>query len=478
MNKPVRVRFAPSPTGLLHIGSARAALFNYLFAKHHNGTFILRIEDTDRERFVEGSVEQIVDGLSWLGIEPDEGFWNGEHIGKHGPYVQSHRLEHYQAVAQQLIDQGLAYYSYISNEDFAKAKQDAIDRKQPFVYREEFEPKQKPAASDGYPIRLRIPKGRTKWSDIVYGDFDVDNATVDDFVILKADGYPTYNFANVIDDHMMEISHVIRGPEFLPSTPKHAILYDLLEWVRPKFVHVPVILGPDGKKKLSKRDGDVDLMDYKKQGFLPEAIVNFLVLLGWNDGTEREFFTLEELVGAFDATRIQRSPAKFDIERLRWMNGHYIREGIELQDLTERLVEYVPQDWLKNEEYFIDLVALDRERIKTLADAQQLLEFFFVDPHYSPELFAALPDKDAAITGLTATLDILEGFSGGHHELEKALRNLAESHNIAAGKLFGALRIAITGRTQAPGIFDTILMVGTERSVERIRRFLSILRKQ
>lgn len=477
MTTSVRVRFAPSPTGLLHVGGARAALFNYLFAKNHHGKFILRIEDTDRTRLYEGATEQIFAGLKWLGIEPDEGYWLDKNIGDYGPYLQSQRLEHYQAVAQQLIDRGLAYYSHISDEDFAQRKADMIAQKKPFVYRASMEP----AGSTGnknLPIRLQIPAGQLKWHDSVYGEFDINNATIDDFVIMKADGYPTYNFANVVDDHMMEISHVLRGPEFVPSTPKHALLYDLLGWERPEFIHMPVILGPDGKKKLSKRDGDVDLMSYRDQGYLPEAMVNFLALLGWNDGTTHEFFDINELIKRFSTERIQKSPARFDRERLSWMNGHYIREGISLDELVKRLADFVPTQWLDDLDYFRALIELDRERFKTLTDANELLEFFFVEPSYTDDVIVKAGDKTQVVELLTASVEVIERAPAQHDELEKSLRQLAESKQVGAGKLFTPLRIAVTGRTQAPGIFDTILLVGTERSIERIRRFLSIIRKR
>lgn len=476
MSSTVRVRFAPSPTGFLHVGGARTALFNYLFAKNHQGKFVLRIEDTDRARLHEGATAQIFAGLKWLGIEPDEGYWLDENIGDFGPYLQSQRLDHYRAVAQQLLDRGQAYYSFISDGDFASRKATTIAQKKPFVYRASMEPT---AENDTIqrPIRLKIPEGELKWSDRVYGDFVINNATIDDFVIMKADGYPTYNFANVVDDHMMRISHVLRGPEFVPSTPKHALLYDLLDWERPEFVHMPVILGPDGKKKLSKRDGDVDLMSYREQGYLAEVMVNFLALLGWNDGTTDEFFTINALIERFSAERIQKSPARFDRDRLSWMNGHYIRERMSLDELVDRLAEFVPAQWLDDREYFRALVELDRERIKTLTDAKDLLEFFFVEPSYSDEIIKKAGDKSQVIELLSGSIDVIEQASDQHDQLEQALRQLADTQKVKAGTLFGALRVAITGRAQAPGIFDTILLVGRARSVERIRRFLSIIRK-
>ncbi len=470
MNQSVRTRFAPSPTGLLHVGGLRTALFNYLFAKHHNGEFILRLEDTDRERFVKESVQHIEDGLTWTGLIPDEGYWLGEHKGNFGPYVQSERLPEYKKYAQELVERGLAYYSRISAEEFEKLKQAAISAHKPFAYKQDMEP-QNGSETKGYPIRLKVPEGTTIWQDEIRGEFKTDNDLIDDFVILKADGYPTYNFANVIDDHAMKISHVIRGEEFIASSAKHAILYDLFKWERPKFIHLPVILGPDGKKKLSKRDGDVDVLSYQKQGYLAAALVNFLALLGWNDGTEQEIFSLEQLIEKFDITRVQKSPAVFDLTRLDWMNGEYIRM-LNASELIDLVSSWLPDAWLKNKEYLSQVIILEQERIKKLSEVPQLLGFFFDEPEVNTELLYKKDSKDQVRTWLEEVIATLNDSEFTHDELEKTLRDLAQKLDITPGQLFYAIRVAITGRTEAPGLFDTLQVLGKEKSLARLSKIL------
>lgn len=473
MSDPVRVRFAPSPTGLLHVGGVRTALFNYLFAKRHGGDFILRLEDTDRERFVPESVAHIEQGLEWVGLVPDEGYWLGEHKGPVGPYVQSQRLPHYQDYARQLVDKGHAYYSRIEPAEFERHKQAAIAAKRPFVYRAEFEPPDN-GKTGGYPIRLRVPAGTINWHDELRGDFGSDNALIDDFIIVKADGYPTYNFANVIDDHLMRISHVIRGDEFISSTPKHALLYDFFGWPRPQFIHLPVILGSGGRKKLSKRDGDVDILSYRDQGFLPAAMVNFLALLGWNDGTEQELFSLPELVKRFDAARIQTSPAVFDAERLRWMNGEYIRQ-LTPEQLATELTPYIPPEWARDSDYLIRAAALDQERLKTLAEARAAMEFFFAEPAVDAQLLSAKAEPAAVKAQLAAAHDILQTADYSHDRLESSLRQLADSMAVPAGQLFYAIRVAVTGRTAAPGLFETLAVLGRDRTVRRLEKAIQSL---
>lgn len=464
---PVRVRFAPSPTGLLHIGGVRTALFNYLFARRHKGQFILRLEDTDRERFVAEGVEQIQQGLAWLGLTPDEGYWLGEHKGSLGPYLQSERLPHYECYAQQLVEHGLAYYSYITPDDFEARKQAAIAAKKPFVYRQEFEP-QHNTTTDNKPIRLKIKTGKTSWEDEVRGSFDTSNELIDDFVIMKADGFPTYNFANVIDDHLMQISHVIRGDEFISSTAKHALLYDYFDWVRPKWAHLPLILAADGKKKLSKRDGEVNLLDYRDQGYLAAALLNFLALLGWNDGTEEEIFSLSQLCQKFELSRVQLSPAIFDINRLDWMNGEYIRK-LTPAELAELLHDYVPAEWYENRAYFQRVVALDQERLKQLGQAKDMLEFFFVEPKLDQALLTKKSSEADVRAWLTATYEVLEKTEFDAAELEPALRELASKLAVSVGQLFYVIRVAITGRTEAPGLFDTLAVLGPDKSLARIQ---------
>lgn len=473
MSKPVRVRFAPSPTGFLHIGGVRTVLFNYLFAKANDGTFILRLEDTDRERFVEAGVEQIIASLDWMGLHPDEGVWYQQKPGNHGPYVQSERLEHYKKYADQLVKQGKAYYSHITAEAFQSLREEAIEAKKPFVYKQSMEPAEAPKSTDGLPIRLKVPEGKTTWQDEVRGDFETDHGLVDDFIIIKADGFPTYNFANVIDDHLMEISHVIRGDEFIGSTVKHAILYDLLKFERPKFVHLAPILGPDGKKKLSKRDGDVEVLNYREKGYLPAALINFLALLGWNDGTEQEIFSIEELIAKFSLGRVQKSPASFDVARLDWMNGEYIRNKVSETELVEKLKPFIPTDWMKDLEYFKRVLRLDIERMKRLDEARFLMEIFFETPKIDKKLLSKkdkLSDISDWLTAAADELTRIDEFS--HDDIEKCLRTLAETLDVKTGNLFFALRVALTGRTEAPGLFDIIATLGQDESIKRLKAAL------
>ncbi len=480
--KSVRVRFAPSPTGFLHIGGVRTALFNYLFAKKHGGKFILRLEDTDRERFVEEGVEQITEVLSWLGLNPDEGYWEGEHIGEAGPYIQSQRLPHYKKYVQNLVDHGLAYYSRINPEDFQAKRQAAIDAKKPFVYRRKLEPNETKTSgsTDNSPIRLDIAAVQKKlatssvdWEDAVRGTFSVNWDTLDDFILVKADGFPTYNFANIIDDHEMHITHILRGDEFISSTPKHAILYDVLDFDRPVWAHLPVILGADGAK-LSKRHGDTDALQYREKGYLPEALLNFLALLGWNDGTEQEIFSLSELADTFSLERIQKSPAKFDLERLNWMNGIFIREKLTEDEYLERAFAELKQADLPTTDQARAAVLLERDRIKAFAELPELVRFFFAAPHNFTEirnLIHKKADSSEAKRLLAATTTALQASSQELDEatLETLLRDVAQELGVKTGQLFYVIRCAITGKTAAPGLFETIAVLGATETIQRLQ---------
>lgn len=469
MNNPVRVRFAPSPTGFLHIGGIRTALFNYLFAKANGGQFILRLEDTDRERFVEEGVEQIIKSLDWIGLHPDEGVWYEEKPGEHGPYIQSQRLNHYKEYAQKLVDKGLAYYSQTTPEQIESLKAEAINERRPFVYRHSMEPSEKAENTEGLPIRLKVPEGKTMWKDEVRGEFESNHEIIDDFIIVKADGFPTYNFANVVDDHLMKISHVIRGDEFISSTAKHALLYDLLEFDRPAWVHLPSILGPDGKKKLSKRDGDVNVLEYKAKGYLPEAILNFLALLGWNDGTTQEVFSPEELINKFKIDRVQKSPAVFDVNRLDWMNGEYIRNKLSDEELIEYIKPYLPEAWLENMNYFNTVLALDKERIKRFDEAKYIMEIFFETPNVDKALLCKKDDIDTIKAWVSEVVKAIEPIDFEHDQVEKALRELAEKLDVQSGRLFYTLRVGLTGRTEAPGLFDIFVTLGKAESIKRLQ---------
>lgn len=467
MSQSVRVRFAPSPTGFLHIGGIRTALFNYLFAKANDGVFVLRLEDTDQERFVETGIEQIIKSLDWLGLYPDEGVWYTEKPGLCGPYVQSKRLTHYREYAKKLVELGLAYQSYSSPERLEALREDARQKKVPFVYRKTMEPTE--MLSGEFPIRLKIGLGKTIWQDLIRGEFETNNDLIDDFIIMKADGFPTYNFANVVDDHLMQISHVIRGDEFISSTAKHAILYDTLGWDRPSWIHLPAILGPDGKKKLSKRDGDVDVLDYKVRGYLPETMLNFLALLGWNEGSEQEIFSRKELIEKFKFNRVQKSPAVFDINRLDWMNGEYIRGVISEPELIERLKDFLPAEWFKDLDYFQRVLRLDKERIKKLSEAEHVMEIFFDTPGVDTELLCKKDNPAIVKMWLERAVGELNEIKFEHDKVENTLRSLTDKLAVQPGRLFYVLRVALTGRTEAPGLFDIFVTLGKDESLKRLK---------
>jgi glutamyl-tRNA synthetase len=398
-------------------------------------------------------------------LHPDEGVWYEEKPGKHGPYIQSERLHHYNEYAKKLVDQGLAYYSYCSPERLESLRAEASASKQPFVYRQSME---EGNGSGPAPIRLKVPDGKIMWKDEVRGEFTTPNELIDDFIIIKADGFPTYNFANVIDDHLMQISHVIRGDEFISSTAKHALLYDLLGFDRPAWVHLAPILGPDGKKKLSKRDGDVNVLEYEAKGYLADAIINFLALLGWNDGSTQEIFSRDELINKFKLSRVQKSPAVFDATRLDWMNGEYIRNSLSEDQLIEKVSTFVPQAWLEDKDYFKKVLNLDRERIKRLDEAKYIMEIFFETPNVDLDLITKKDDLATIKSWFVNVIDKLSDVTFTHDEVEKALRKSADGLGVQSGRLFYALRVGLTGRTEAPGLFDIFVTLGKEESIRRL----------
>ncbi len=488
MSKNIRTRFAPSPTGYLHIGGLRTALFNYLFAKKHEGDFILRIEDTDRERLVEDGVEQIIKSLNWAGITADEGpMLNGDEHGAYGPYAQSERkakLASYRARAQALLDSGIAYYSHSSPEELTQLRQDAQAKKQPFIYRKRMEPADK--REGDHPIRIDIVKFQellkkesehffkkdgewcVRWNEPNGWSMDAWSiGGVDDFIILKADGYPTYNFANIVDDYEMEISHVLRGDEFVSSTAKHIILYYALgfEDKMPQFQHLPPINGPDGKK-LSKRTGDTNALDYQDKGYLPEALISSLALLGWNDGTTQEIYSLQELIAGFSLERIQKSPAVFDIERLTWVNGTLIRK-LSLAELSQKATNFWPASAANfDETYRKNVLSLIQERLKFLSEIPELTYFFFEEP---TETYRPKADER---TWLTRAIETLESSDFTLEDLEHKLRELADTLDIKPGKLFMPIRQALTGSKVSPGLFETLNLLGKETSIARLQTSL------
>jgi glutamyl-tRNA synthetase len=486
MTAPVRVRFAPSPTGRPHVGNIRTAMFNWLFARHTGGAFVLRIEDTDVARRVEGAVEAIMDGLKWLGLDWDEGPDVG---GEYGPYYQSQRLHLYRDAAERMVQQGNAYYCYCSPERLDAMRQEQDARKQATGYDRlcrDLSPQERAAkeAQGIKPVvRFKVPlTGQTRFHDIIYGDVVFENSTIDDFVMLKSDGYPTYHLANVVDDHAMKISHVIRAEEWISSVPRHLFIYQALGYEPPQYIHHPMILGPD-RSKLSKRHGAVSIIDYRDQGYLPETMFNFLALIGWSLDDKTELMTRQQLVENFSLERIGKTGAIFNKEKLDWMNGVYIR-NLNVDDFTERVLPFLEKGLPPavkrplDVNYVRQIVPLIRERINTLKDAAAYAEFFFVDKlEYDASKFVdKKTNAENALTALKSAeekLSSLESFD--RDQLENTLRRLADSLGIKAGQLFNILRVAATARDATPPLFETMAVLGKERCLKRIKAAISRL---
>jgi glutamyl-tRNA synthetase len=471
--KPVRVRFAPSPTGYLHVGGLRTALYNYLFAKKNAGTLILRIEDTDRARYVEGAVQNLLETLQWAGLSFDEG--PGKE-GSAGPYLQSERLSLYREHANRLVKEGKAYYAFDSAEELAEMRRDReerglfpkYDRRALKIAPDEVQTKLD--RGDPAVIRMRVPDASTiVVEDLIRGSVRFASEQIDDQVLIKSDGYPTYHLANVVDDHTMGMSHVIRGEEWLSSTPKHVLLYQFLGWDLPTFAHLPLLLNPD-RSKLSKRQGDVAVEEYRNKGFLPEALVNFVALLGWNPGDEREIFTLEELIDEFSLTRVGRSGAVFDIEKLRWMNTQHFR----LKSDEELFALARPQfqgahPGTFSDAYYLSVIRLLKERAESVDDLLTLAPYFFEDPKTYDES-SRKKNWSAEAAGRLATLrGELAGLDPFTHPfIEKTVRDAAASDNVGAGRLIHPLRLALTGMGRGPGLFELMEVLGREACIRRI----------
>jgi len=487
MNQSVRVRFAPSPTGYPHVGNIRTALFNWLFARHYGGSFIVRIEDTDVKRKIEGAVETILNSLRWLGLDWDEG---PEIDSQYGPYFQSQRLEIYHEAAKRLISQGNAYYCYCSPQRLEEMRAEQVRHKQPTGYDRHCrnlspEEKNKKEAEGITPVvRFKTPlEGQTRFNDLIWGEMVFENNTIDDFVLLKSDGYPTYHLANIVDDHLMEISHVLRAEEWLSSTPRHLLLYQALRFEPPQFAHLPMILGAD-RAKLSKRHGAVSITEYYEQGYLPETMVNFLALLGWSLDDKTEILSRQELIDNFSLERISRTAAIFNQDKLNWMNGVYIRSltadeflaAAEPYLMTDR---FAGEALISDESYVKDILPLIQERARTLTEVSELAQFFFVEElDYETNL---LIGKNMSLESATKGLKIgqqklkeLEVFDA--ESLEAVFRPLAEELGLKTGQLFGTLRVAVTGRTAAPPLFQTMAVLGKERCLRRIEAALDRLR--
>jgi glutamyl-tRNA synthetase len=490
---PVRVRFAPSPTGFLHIGGVRTVLFNWLFARHYGGQFILRIEDTDEKRYVEGAADDIITSLRWIGIDWDEGPNVG---GPHGPYVQSLRSEQgiYRPYVEQLLARGAAYKSFVTPEQLEQMKADALARGvKSFRFRgpeREWTAEQTAEAeAQGLPytVRLRVPmEGTTEFHDLIRGgdEISVNNADLYDIVLLKSNGMPVYHLAHLVDDHLMGITHVIRGEEWVPSTPYHILIYRALGWDPPKFAHVPNILRQDGRGKLSKRKDDVATNRFWEEGYLPEAMFNYLALQGWSFDDHTEIMTRDEIIERFTIDRVQPSPARWNPEKLLDMNGIYIRQ-LSVDELAERVMPFLERAKLvaspptdEEQAYVRRLLPLIHERLKVLSEAPDLLDFFFHDVSYPEPSLLVQKKMDAARTiGAlhTAHERLLQVEQWEAAQLEETLRPLAGELGIKTGQLFGSIRVAVTGRGVAPPLFDTLEGVGRERGLARIKAAIHAL---
>ncbi len=485
----VRVRYAPSPTGEPHVGNIRSALFNWLYARHMGGSFIVRIEDTDQVRLVPGAMQAILDALSWLGLDWDEGPGKD---GAYGPYVQSERLAIYQEHADRLVAEDKAYRCYCSAErldEMRKASQAAgrrggYDRRcrDP---REAGKAKAESADPSRCVVRFKMPlEGDIAVDDAIRGEVTFNASVLDDFVLLKSDGYPTYHLANVVDDHLMEITHVMRAEEWLPSAPRHLELYRAFGYEMPRLAHLPIILGPD-RSKLSKRHGATSVLQFRDDGYLPEAMINFLALLGWSYDESTELFTRDELVECFTLERILANPAVFNHDKLDWFNGLYIRR------MDDDALAGAVLPWLEDEtrglpagvrpvdrSYLASVIPLERERLKRLSEAPEMLSFFFGEElEYDAALLVPKGmDSAGAKAALEHAVETAEGVAEWRRdELERAYRARAAETGLKTGQLFGAVRVAVTGRTAAPPLFDTLAVLGKERVLRRLRAALAAL---
>jgi len=502
---PVRVRFAPSPTGPLHIGGVRTALFNYLFARKHKGSFILRIEDTDHTRYVKGAEEYIMKSLEWCGIEIDEGIREG---GAFGPYRQSDRKEIYQKYAQELLEKGYAYEAFDSPAELEELRLKHESEGKTFTYDARIRKQLKNSLvldpgelnelrQKGVPsvLRFRIPENKeVVLSDIVRDRVRVNTDTLDDKVLMKADGMPTYHLANVVDDHLMEISHVIRGEEWLPSTPLHVLLYSAFGWedTMPVFAHMPLTLKPDGKGKLSKRDGDrlgfpvfpLEWVNdknevssgYRESGYLPEAFINILAFLGWNPGTDTELYTMGELIEAFSLERITSSGSRFDPEKAKWYNHQYIirKSDQELATWVQQKLPEAKTDF--SDQYIIAAIALIKERAFLLGDLWNESQPFFIAPeNYNEKIVNKVwkEDTSALIREIRSLLESQEDFSA--MVLESKIKDYSETKGIGLGKVLNPLRLLMVGTNAGPGMFDMISLLGREETLSRIDRGLMSL---
>ena len=484
--KEVRLRFAPSPTGYLHIGGLRTALYNYLFAKHNNGKFILRIEDTDRTRYVEGAIENLIESLQWAGIKYDEGVFveDGKIVqkGEYGPYIQSERLDIYQKYVDELIEKGYAYYCFCSKERLDKVREEqkikGLIPKYDGLCRSLSidEAKKKIDNGEEYVVRLKLPPNEDiKFEDLVRGTITINTEDIDDQVLLKSDGYPTYHMAVVVDDHLMGITHIVRGEEWLPSTPKHVYLYEVFGWEKPVYVHLPTVLNKE-RKKLSKRHGDVAVEDFRKKGYLPEGLINYLALVGWSPEDNEEILTMEELINKFSFERVSKTGGIFDKDKLDWVNGHHIR-NYDLDKLTKLAIPYLKEahliddkfveeryDWIKT------MVETVKENLSNVSEIVDKVDIFF-NNEIQPEDDEALSvlKQEHVPDLLNAFKEELENIEEVDEEFAKTvMKKIQKGTGIKGKKLFMPTRVALTGNIHGPELISIIFLLGKQNIIDRI----------
>lgn len=469
----VRTRYAPSPTGFMHIGNLRTAIFEYLLAKKYNGDFILRIEDTDQEREVEGAIDFIYNTLDLCGFKIDEGP-NNE--GNFGPYIQSKRKDIYKEYALKLVEMGKAYYCFCSEEELTKMREKADARKKPFLYdgrcsrlsKEKIEENLKNNVP--YVIRQKMPKeGATIVEDLIYGKVKIDNSVLDDQILLKSDGFPTYNFANVIDDHLMEITHVIRGKEYLDQTAKYNLLYEAFGWEKPTYIHVAMVLGEDGNK-LSKRNGDASFMDLYNEGYLPEAIVNYLSLLGWSPETNQEVFSMEELISNFNEERISKSSSGYDVKKLKWFNHQYINK-MDDEKYLSWIKKYFSNECDKSEEWLNHLLLIYKSHLNYGKEINELTSSFFNKEFVIDAEAKEFMESDEVIPKVVDVFkEEIESTSNWSVEtLQEVINNVKEKAGVKGKMLFMPIRIAASGIMHGPELADTLYLIGKEEILNRLK---------
>lgn len=471
----VRTRFAPSPTGFMHIGNLRTAIFAYLLAKKYDGDFLLRVEDTDQERKVEGAIEFIYDTLKLCNIPIDEGPINP---GKHGPYMQSERLNIYKEYADKLIEKNAAYYCFCTEEELESQRKIADERKKPFLYNgkcsklSKEEVQQKISSGLKYVVRQKMPKtGETIIEDLIHGKIVINNEILDDQILLKSDGFPTYNFANVIDDHLMAISHVMRGHEYLDQTAKYNLLYEAYGWEKPTYIHVAMVLGEDGNK-LSKRNGDASFMDLYEMGYLPEAVVNYLVFLGWSPSSNQEIFTMEELIANFDEKRISKNSSQYDVKKLKWYNSQYIKK-MDNENYLNYIKPFLEKEYdltHKTKEWIEHLLLIHKDHISFGKEIVEATKLFFQNSilieNDAKDFLLSDPITQVCINEFKNEIEIIKNWTV--ESIKQAIENVKNKHEIKGKMLYMPIRIKISGIMHGPELPDTIYLIGKELTLERL----------